>query len=57
MLNTDSNQKHLQNMATMFPTLIARFEASLQERPPAFIVPDSAVIKTMFQKSRHSDEA
>jgi len=53
MVNTDSKQKHLQNMATMFLILIARFKARLQEKSPA----ESAVIKRVFQKSQHSDEA
>jgi len=47
MVNTDSNQKHLQNMATMFHILIARFEASLQEKSPA----DSAVIDGFSENS------
>jgi len=37
-------------MATVFPILIARFEASLQEKLPAFIALDSAVIKRCFRK-------
>jgi hypothetical protein len=42
MLNTDSNKKYLQNMATLFPNLRTRFKVSLQEKSPGFIVTDSA---------------